>query len=225
MTSWRHFNTGSIVILCGPSKQERDACRGEFSGRLDEPVSLMSIFCSKIRWLWIVVCREQHCWYCTAILEETRVGFEKELCWSVAKECHTVCLSDWAEGPTSGQQCRRQCSKWPERSTKCHVPRTCSLTLPTSSTRLKMLQPPEKPHPSQTKMTDVMGNYSNYSLTNSCNGTQWCQNDKHPAVDPGRIRLIWPTRPSSKLSSWQVKTLQTSLDNPKFPWLSEFIAL
>ncbi len=79
------------------------------------------------------------------------------------------------------------------------------------------------------------GNYSNYSLkhnlnfkllwavsANSCNGTQWCQNDKHPAVAPGRIRLIWPTRPSSKLSSWQVKTLQTSLDNPKFPWLSEF---
>ena len=54
----------------------------------------------------------------TAILEETRVG---------KKTCQ--CLSDWAEGPTSGQQCRREPSKWPERSTKSHVPRTCCLAL------------------------------------------------------------------------------------------------
>lgn len=42
MTSSRHFESmRSIVRLHRPSKQERDACRGEFSGWLDEPVSLM----------------------------------------------------------------------------------------------------------------------------------------------------------------------------------------
>ena len=77
----------------------------------------------------------------TAILEETRVG--KKTCACQTEQMARLPASSVEESLRSGLkgQSRAMC--------RGLVP----LPFPTSSTRLKMLQPPEKPHPSQREMT------------------------------------------------------------------------